>query len=115
MKTLFVSLQRKLFLVIVTAVFLTGCQKVVSIDLNNANPRLVVEGIVTDQPGPYSVKLSMSGDYFAPSLYFPPVSNALIILVRQFWSNRYAERKHQRNLPVVDIAGSCRQHIYDVR
>ena len=74
MKTLFVSLQRKLFLVIVTAVFLTGCQKVVSIDLNNANPRLVVEGIVTDQPGPYSVKLSMSGDYFAPSLYFPPVS-----------------------------------------
>ncbi len=84
MKTLFVSLQRKLFLVIVTAVFLTGCQKVVSIDLNNANPRLVVEGIVTDQPGPYSVKLSMSGDYFAPSLYFPPVSNALIIVSDNF-------------------------------
>ncbi len=84
MNMLCVSLRRKLFPVILAAAFLTGCQKVVSIDLNNANPRLVTEGIVTDQPGPYSVKLSMSGDYFAPSLYFPPVSNALIIVTDNF-------------------------------
>src|ERR1039458_9531614 len=84
MNMVFVLLRRKVLPVFLAAAFLTGCQKVVSIDLNNANPRLVIEGIVTDQPGPYSVKLSVSGDYFAPSLYFPPVSNALIVMTDNF-------------------------------
>ncbi len=81
---LFVSIKRKALLVVLAPLLLLGCQKVVSIDLNNANPRLVIEGIVTDQPGPYSVKLSMTGDYFAPSLYFPPVSNATIVVTDNF-------------------------------
>ncbi len=84
MNTLFLSVRRGALPVFLAAALLTGCQKVVSIDLNNANPRLVIEGIVTDQPGPYSVTLSMSGDYFAPSLYFPPVSNAVIIVTDNF-------------------------------
>jgi len=48
--------------------------------LNKASPHLVIEGVVTDQTGPYSVSLSMTGDYFEPSLYFPTVSGALVIL-----------------------------------
>jgi hypothetical protein len=83
-KMLFMILKRGVLPIILAPVFFIGCQKIVSIDLNNANPRLVIEGIVTDQPGPYSVKLSMSGDYFAPSLYFPPVSNALIVMTDNF-------------------------------
>ena len=84
MKTISVFLRAKVFPAFLAAAFLTGCQKVVSIDLNNANPRLVIEGIVTDQPGPYSVKLSKTGDYFAPSLTFPTVSNALVIMTDNF-------------------------------
>ncbi len=69
------------FICILAACFaLSACEKVVSIDLNQASPHLVIDGIVTDQQGPYSVKLSLSGNYFEPSLYFPPVSNALVIL-----------------------------------
>ena len=83
-KMLFIILKRGVLPIILAPVFFIGCQKIVSIDLNNANPRLVIEGIVTDQPGPYSVKLSMSGDYFAPSLYFPPVSNAIIVMTDNF-------------------------------
>ncbi len=55
-----------------------GCQKVVSIDLNNAAPHIVVEGIVTDQAQPDTVYVTKSGDYFTPSLDFPPVSHALV-------------------------------------
>lgn len=77
-------LKRLALPIILTEIFSIGCQKVVTIDLNNANPRLVIEGIVTDQAGPYSVKLSMSADYFAPSLYFPPVSNAIIVITDNF-------------------------------
>ena len=66
---------------IVAAVFLlSACQKVVSIDLNQASPHVVIEGVVTDQLGPYSVNVSLTGNYFEPSLYFPPVSNALVVL-----------------------------------
>jgi len=69
------------FLSILAAGFLlSACQKVVSIDLNKASPHLVIDGVVTDQPGPYSVTLSLTGNYFEPSLYFPPVSNALVVL-----------------------------------
>ena len=57
-----------------------GCEKVVSIDLNQADPHLVIEANVTDQPGPYSVLLSKTGNYFIDTLYFPPVSNALVVV-----------------------------------
>lgn len=67
-------------LLLVLAIASTSCQKTVSIDLNKADPHIVIEGIVTDQGTPDSVGISMSGDYFTPSLYFPPVPNALVII-----------------------------------
>ena len=57
-----------------------SCEKVVTIDLNKADPHLVIEGVVSDQSGPYTVKLSKTGNYFEPALIFPPVSNALIVV-----------------------------------
>jgi hypothetical protein len=62
------------------AIALTSCEKIVSIDLNKANPHMVIEGIVTDQQTPDSVVLTKSGDYFVSSLYFPPVPNALVTI-----------------------------------
>lgn len=63
-----------------TVWFLYGCQQVVSIDLNTANPRIVVEGNIKDQPGPYSVFLSMTGSYFDTTLATPPVSHAQVVI-----------------------------------
>ncbi|MGA3288205.1 MAG: DUF4249 domain-containing protein [Bacteroidota bacterium] len=60
--------------------FLSGCQQVVSIDLNTANPRAVVEGNIKDQPGPYSVFLSMTGSYFDTTLSTPPISHAQVVI-----------------------------------
>jgi hypothetical protein len=65
---------------IVLLVLLSSCEQVISIDLNQAAPQMVIEGIVTDQPGPYSVTLTTSGNYFEQSLYFPPITNALVVL-----------------------------------
>ena len=62
------------------AVAVSSCQQVVNIDLNKANPQMVIEGIVSDQKNPPSVALSMSGNYFEPSLYFPPVTNASVFI-----------------------------------
>ena len=63
---------------IFAAMAVTGCQQVVSVDLNTANPHMVIEGNVTDQPGPYTVLLSKTGDYFEQSLVFPTVTGALV-------------------------------------
>ncbi len=59
---------------------LSSCQKVISIDLNQTNPQIVIEGLVNDQRGTDSVVVNMTGDYFTPSLYFPPVTNAIVII-----------------------------------
>jgi hypothetical protein len=67
-------------LVLIFAIVSFKCQKVVSIDLNAANPKLVIDANITDQAGPYDVILSKSGDYFEPTLTFPPVSNAKVIV-----------------------------------
>ena len=60
--------------------FLYGCQQVVSIDLNTANPRVVVEGNIKDQPGPYTVVLSMTGSYFDTTLATPSISHAQVVI-----------------------------------
>ncbi len=36
----------------------SSCQKVIDLDLFNSTPRLVVEANITDQPGPYMIRLS---------------------------------------------------------
>jgi len=63
-----------------TVWILYGCQQVVSIDLNIANPRVVVEGNIKDQPGPYSVVLSTTGSYFDSTLATPPISHAQVVI-----------------------------------
>ncbi len=78
MKTANAVLSERLLLFFLVAVVAAGCQQVVSIDLNNADPHLVIEGNITDQAGPYTVKLSKTGNYFEPALVFPAVSNAYI-------------------------------------
>ena len=56
-----------------------GCQKVINVDLNNAAPRIVIEGLINDRRGPYSITLTKSGSYFnQPEL--PSVSGAEVTI-----------------------------------
>jgi hypothetical protein len=63
-----------------TAVSFISCQQVVSIDLNQNSKNIVIEGVVQDHPGPYSVFISKTGSYFEPALFFPPVSGAIVVM-----------------------------------
>jgi hypothetical protein len=76
----FLFFQIALLIFVSAAWLLSGCQQVVSIDLNTANPRIVIEGNIKDQPGPYSVYLSMTGSYFDTTLATPRVSHAKVII-----------------------------------
>jgi hypothetical protein len=68
----------KVLLILVASVF-SGCQKVINIDLNEASPHIVIEGLITNTGGPFTVKISKSGSYFdQPTL--PAVSGAEVVI-----------------------------------
>jgi hypothetical protein len=62
---------------------ISGCEKVIEIDLNDASPNIVIEGLVTDKRGPYTVSISKTGSYFnQPSL--ETVSGATVVITDDF-------------------------------
>lgn len=64
---------------ILIAVTFSRCQKVINVDLNEAAPKIVIEGIISDRRGPYTVTVSRSGSYFnQPSL--ERVTDAVIVI-----------------------------------
>jgi hypothetical protein len=56
-----------------------GCQKVINVDLNEAAPRIVIEGLINDRRGPYSVSITRSGSYFNQPV-LPSVSGAQVLV-----------------------------------
>ena len=58
---------------------LISCEEIIEIDLEGTDPRIVIEGNITDRPGPYRIKLTKTTDYFDPSEY-PVVPGATVIV-----------------------------------
>jgi hypothetical protein len=56
-----------------------GCQKVINVDLNEAAPKIVIEGLINDRRGPYSIVITRSGSYFNQPV-LPSVSGAKVII-----------------------------------
>jgi hypothetical protein len=59
--------------------FISGCEKVIDVDLKEAAPRLVIEGNISSSSGPYSVVISTSGGYFDTEAV-KPVSDATVFI-----------------------------------
>jgi uncharacterized protein DUF4249 len=70
---------RNLFLLITSILFISACEEVIEIDLNSSDPRIVIEGTVTDQPGSYQVLISKTADYYDQANY-PAVSGAQVTI-----------------------------------
>ncbi len=54
----------QIFLFLFGSMILISCEKVIDLDLNTADSRMVIEGNITSEQGPYIVTLSTSGDYY---------------------------------------------------
>lgn len=63
------------FLILMTV----ACKKVITLNLKNTSPQIVIQGIVTNNPGPYTVQISKTVDYAVQNI-FPPVTGALVII-----------------------------------
>ncbi len=58
---------------------ISSCTEVVTIDLNTAAPKLVVDGFISNLPGPYLIRLTRSTDYFTSKIS-PVESGAQVII-----------------------------------
>ncbi|NOX16718.1 MAG: DUF4249 domain-containing protein [Chlorobi bacterium] len=56
---------------------LTSCEDVIDLDLRNAEPRIVIEAVVTNTTQPKTVKITKTGDFYEPANY-ETVSNAFV-------------------------------------
>ena len=69
--------------IIISAVFasafLSCYRDIIDLDLDEHGPGIVIEGAVTDQPGPYQVRVSRTGS-FQQVADFPPVSDAEVVI-----------------------------------
>src|SRR6478752_4359801 len=59
-----------------------SCTKVISVDLNAASPKIVIEGNIYNIPGPYRIELSKTVA-FSDANVFPPVRGAIVTIVDQ--------------------------------
>lgn len=69
--------------IIVLSISFTSCEKVVDLNLGTNNPTLVIEGNISNRPGPYFVKLAKTVSFAEASVY-PDVSNATVIITDNF-------------------------------
>jgi len=60
-------------------IIITSCEEVIEVDLNSSDPQLVIEGVVTDQSGPYKVQITNTTDYYNPGDY-PTVSGVVVTI-----------------------------------
>ena len=74
---------KKYFSAILMGVFLLGCEKEITLPLDENQSMLVIDAVVTDEAGPYFVKLTKSVAVSAVSK-FPEVSIALVIMKDNF-------------------------------
>jgi hypothetical protein len=73
---------------LIAALGLSSCEKVIEIDLNTPETQLVIEGNITDQLTPQTIRISQSVPYTDSNVY-PPVSGATVTVTNdqgQSWN-----------------------------
>lgn len=74
MKTL-----KSIFTLALIAFTISSCTKIIDFDLDDSDPVVVIEAMITDRPEPQIVKLSMSGPYYGKNTT-PPLSGAEVTI-----------------------------------
>lgn len=73
------KLLRKVWLLAIGSIVFYSCEKEVDVDLNTASPQVIIEGVITNTPGPYHVQISKTVNFSAANSY-PAVSGALVVI-----------------------------------
>ena len=71
---------KHLFITTITCILLfSSCERVIDVDLNSASPKYVIEGSITDAPGPHKVRITQTKN-FDENNTFEGISNAEVTI-----------------------------------
>jgi Domain of unknown function (DUF4249) len=70
---------KKIITMIIASMTLVACEKEIELDLNSADPQIVIEGAINNLAGPYYVKITRTNNFSDKSEY-TGISNALVII-----------------------------------
>lgn len=86
------------------ALLFTSCEKEISVDLNSSDPQIIIEGNITDEKGPYTVKISSSVNFSEPNAY-PPVRGAVVTITDNTGFTETLDEKKPGQYQTVSLAG----------
>ena len=70
---------KNIILIVLSFFAIISCEKIIDINLSGVEPKIVICGTITDQQGPYTVKISKTTDYFETSAFLPVQGSTVTI------------------------------------
>jgi hypothetical protein len=70
-------MKKSIFSLLLFLLLFCACEKVIDVDLNSADPKIVIEAAIADAGGGYTVQLTRTVNFDEPNV-FPPVSDAFV-------------------------------------
>jgi hypothetical protein len=67
----------KILLTVLSLAMCSSCEKVIDMDLNQSSPVVVIEGGISNEAGPYTIRITQSINFDDRNV-FPPVSDAVV-------------------------------------
>lgn len=77
---LFQDMNRQFWKYLVLVLGISSCVERIDFEVPESNLPLIVEGMISDQPGPYQVSISIGSNLNEDSIYYEPVTDAKISL-----------------------------------
>ena len=94
----------RLFFFCVVFATLASCEEVIDLDLGNSEPRIVMEGLITTDRGPYQLKINQSVD-FGETNDFPPVVGAVVTVTDEDGNSEVLQEVAEGLYNTVDLQG----------
>lgn len=88
-----------------------ACKKVVQVNLNTTAPQIVIEGEITNVPGPYIVRISKTVNFSADNKY-PPVSGATVTITDSTVGHTETLRETDSGTYVTNFLNGIPKHSY---
>jgi len=83
---------------------LSSCEKVINVDLNDSDPKYVIEGNVTNAAGPYTVRITQSKNFSEDNTY-PGVSGAVVTISDDAGNTELLQYKGNGNYETSTLTG----------
>src|SRR5690554_6830160 len=94
----------RLFFSGVVFAFLLSCEEVIDLDLGNSPSRIVIEGLITTDPGPYQLTINQSVD-FGNTNDFPPVAGAIVTVTDEDGRSEVLQEVAEGVYHTIDLQG----------